>query len=166
MKKKFRFVFYGTIKKFETVIGERELTTYAESCHKALSNLLFQIKKSNGYIPSIKITLSGKLTCFYTLSDETHIVKNNRIEENFFPEFFLYCKEIKGTHKYKCIDQDSFLARDILDSIGDSKFTREQFLEFISMYEGNPRKELSEYSGEKEDGVHWKNDEMWGEYKL
>lgn len=57
-----RYVYIGPVLKFNTCIVPRwEAYTYATSEAKARSNLTYQFKKSNNYMPSAKIVLPGEI---------------------------------------------------------------------------------------------------------
>lgn len=52
----------GPVMKYGTCVENSwEASTYAVSEQKARSNLAYQYKKKNGFIPSVKITLPGEI---------------------------------------------------------------------------------------------------------
>lgn len=57
-----RYTYDGPVMAFETCVSSRwKASTCAVSENKAKSNLAYQFKKNNNRVPSIRITLPGKL---------------------------------------------------------------------------------------------------------
>lgn len=59
------YKYEGCVMLFKHVIKEKWIAyTRAPSEKKARSNLIFRFKKENGYMPTVKIYLPGKVTLF------------------------------------------------------------------------------------------------------
>ena len=58
-----KYTYVGPVEEFGRCVAHRwTATTYAPSENKARSNFIFQFNKANGKIPTMKITLPGKIT--------------------------------------------------------------------------------------------------------
>lgn len=66
MRKYNRYSYNGPVMEFDRCIDEHwHGETVATSEEKARTNLIYQFKKSNGKLPSSKISLSGKIKVIY-----------------------------------------------------------------------------------------------------
>lgn len=58
------YIYEGPVYKFDTVVEDRwHGETYAVSASKAKSNLEYQCKKRLGLLPSMRVSLPGKIIC-------------------------------------------------------------------------------------------------------
>ena len=58
------YLYEGPVMEFDRCIADKWRDfTYAKSEKKALQNLAYRYKKTNGKMPTVKITLPGKLEC-------------------------------------------------------------------------------------------------------
>lgn len=56
------YIYSGPVKVFDAISQENyQAKTYAATARKAKSNLAYRWKKENGYLPSAKVTLTGKI---------------------------------------------------------------------------------------------------------